>query len=33
MGSFRQRQYRVTISDPVPVVMLGAYLEISSANN
>ena len=33
MGSFRQRQYRVTISDPIPVVILGAYAEIENGRS
>lgn len=28
LGQFRQRQFRLMISDPVPVVMLGAYAEV-----
>lgn len=33
LGSFRQRQFRVTISDPVPVVMMGAYVEVESGRS
>lgn len=28
LGQFRQRQVKVTISDPIPVVVMGAYAEV-----
>lgn len=33
LGSFRQRQFKVVISDPVPVVVLGAYVEVSGGRS
>ena len=33
LGSFRQRQFKVVISDPVPVVIMGAYVEVDSGSN
>jgi len=33
LGMFRQRQYKVQISDPIPVVILGAYAEVISVDN
>jgi len=33
LGMFRQRQYRVQISDPIPVAILGAYAEIEDARH
>lgn len=33
LGNCRQRQFEVVISDPVPVVILGAYLEVSRGRN
>lgn len=33
LGSSRDRIYKVTISDPVKVVMLGAYLEATSGTS
>jgi hypothetical protein len=33
LGMFRQRQYRVQISDPIPVAILGAYAEVEDARS
>ena len=33
LGMFRQRQYRVEISDPIPVAILGAYAEVEDARH
>lgn len=33
LGRFRQRQFRVVITEPVPVVILGAFMEIESEQN
>ena len=33
LGMFRQRQFKLTISDPVKVVILGAYAEIENVRH
>lgn len=33
LGRFRQRQFKVVITDPVPVVILGAYVEMEIDQN
>ena len=33
LGMFRQRQYRVQISDPVPIAILGAYAEVEDGRS
>jgi hypothetical protein len=30
---FRQRQYKVEISDPIPVAIVGAYAEVENGRN
>ena len=33
LGMFRQRQYKVEISDPIPVAIVGAYAEVENGRN